>query len=399
MNDISSRAAIIVDSSQSTGALIPISWWIEYLDRHYELDVFLLHPSSVRLQSFLKKYPHVNVRPIYYQSRQSKKVIRYVLNIINRRLFTQGIDFISVPDFDKYKVICSNPISGAEAGNQIFLKRATSAHKIAVISDSLISTYEYKSVEQSHWQNRMIDKCKLQIIKLLNYERALLRNWDTIVVQSENDAIALAKSMTNKYRKRIQVLPNGCTRTPANQVLKHKVIVNRCEDIVIWSDNWRSAKVYANDFIVGLSKTNEQHHVKVLGSLKIDDLQSSQNVKIEALTWIPNLHAYLSGVRFMLVPAFKNFGLINRVIDAMNAGCITVADPSAFNGILGFEHGKHGYQLKDGGAAAQVVVELKNDLVALDTISQNASALIETRHSWQQHEEFFRELSGEHQEF
>ena len=78
---------------------------------------------------------------------------------------------------------------------------------------------------------------------------------------------------------------------------------------MIWGDNWRSARRFINNFLEGLSETNELHHVKLLGSLNVNEFTNLPNVEIEALDWVPDLHKYLSEVKYILVPEFKNFGL------------------------------------------------------------------------------------------
>ena len=46
----------------------------------------------------------------------------------------------------------------------------------------------------------------------------------------------------------------------------------------------------------------------------------------------------------LVAPIFKGFGLINKVVEAMAAGCLVVGDKTAFNGIESFKPNLHGCQ-------------------------------------------------------
>ena len=153
----------------------------------------MLNPRQNIYEKFQKSHPSVNCYTIYYKTHKISTILNFFNKIFLRRLFTRNIDFDRLPSFDEYKLICATPISGIEAGNQIFARRSSTAYKIGLISDSLLSTFDYISVEAIHRRIRILAKLKLVIVKFMKLERALLRDWDNLIVQSKKDASVLKK--------------------------------------------------------------------------------------------------------------------------------------------------------------------------------------------------------------
>jgi len=78
-------------------------------------------------------------------------------------------------------------------------------------------------------------------------------------------------------------------------------------------------------------------------------------------------------------PIFKNFGLINKTVEAMYCGCIVVGDKGAFNGLDDFKNGTHGHIVEGGNNFAKKILsiyETKNEDIGLrahDYIAESLS--------------------------
>ena len=67
-------------------------------------------------------------------------------------------------------------------------------------------------------------------------------------------------------------------------------------------------------------------------------------------------------------PIFKNFGLINKSIEAMYCGCIVIGDKGAFNGLDNFKNGTHGYIVEGANEFTKKILsvyEIKDEDIRL----------------------------------
>ena len=103
---------------------------------------------------------------------------------------------------------------------------------------------------------------------------------------------------------------------------------------------------------------------------------------IEYKTFIPDIIDVYKGKSVSVLPVFKGFGLINKVIESMAAGIPVVGDKSSFNGIDGFIDGTHGMVSEDNIGMANNVVKLLQDSNKKLEIADQARKLVRQQFGW-----------------
>jgi glycosyltransferase involved in cell wall biosynthesis len=84
----------------------------------------------------------------------------------------------------------------------------------------------------------------------------------------------------------------------------------------------------------------------------------------------------------MLAPVFKNYGLINKVIESMAAGVPVVGDSGSFNGIPGFKNGEHGIVANEAHEFVDAILALLSDVKICKEISESARKIALNHFSW-----------------
>ncbi|MEM8947296.1 MAG: glycosyltransferase family 4 protein [Planctomycetota bacterium] len=112
--------------------------------------------------------------------------------------------------------------------------------------------------------------------------------------------------------------------------------------------------------------------------------QSMAENEVEYVEFVEDLSDIYREHDVLIAPIFKGFGLINKVVEAMAAGCVVVGDATAFNGIPEFVAGQHGF-VADTAEEFQEI--LRNDLAdpnRLNEMRQAARSLMEKHFRWSQ---------------
>lgn len=85
----------------------------------------------------------------------------------------------------------------------------------------------------------------------------------------------------------------------------------------------------------------------------------------------------------MVAPIFKGYGIINKVLEAMAAGCLVVGDRTAFNGIDGFQDRVHGLVAETAEEFADQVCNVFESGDLLEDVRSRGRALIRDQFSWE----------------
>jgi polysaccharide biosynthesis protein PslH len=101
-------------------------------------------------------------------------------------------------------------------------------------------------------------------------------------------------------------------------------------------------------------------------------------------SFVPRLESVYEHAAIAISPVFKGFGLINKTLEPMASGIAVVGGQAAFNGIEGFEDGRHGVVCPraDARAFAQVLAPLMQDRQRQLAIGAAGRALVAGRFRW-----------------
>lgn len=177
-------------------------------------------------------------------------------------------------------------------------------------------------------------------------ESIIVRQADAILVQTEKDRQLFKKLLIN--RTPIEVVPNGlCHQVDEEEIINARnrqgvLLIASAEGIYADIIRWFLSRVWPE-----VLKRHPGARLHLLGKgvqklvTELQRLKARDSIRIE--TFQERLSAFYLKRDMAVCPVFKGYGLINKTIEALQHGCVTVGDPAAFNGINNFQSGYHGF--------------------------------------------------------
>ncbi|WP_180980509.1 glycosyltransferase [Vibrio diazotrophicus] len=224
---------------------------------------------------------------------------------------------------------------------------------------------------------------KLPLVYLV--ENYVIFKTNSILVQTNKEVEIYSKFFLNKTQ--VISVPNGTQfHSPIDSLTNHSI---RFGVGLVASFNSTYMKVvrwFLSNVWLEVIKIRPDFKLYVLGknSLEVKKFARDKIPEIENSIIIEPYHEdirdfYLK--RSVIVsPIFKGFGLINKTVEAMHCGCITIGDYTAFNGLDKFVDGIHGYQTDSADDfISRIIQSVDNPSVE---IRNKASELIEESLSW-----------------
>jgi glycosyltransferase involved in cell wall biosynthesis len=214
-------------------------------------------------------------------------------------------------------------------------------------------------------------------------ESAALAEFDLIFVQTETEKRWIDRISKGSLTKQTRVVTNG-----VNQTLFKKPIESGkpsflffgdmsgiYDDLVIWllKNVWvilRESVPNSNFHLIGKNASDN-----VLKLVHDDPLVNYQS-------YVENIEDVFLDKGIMLAPVFKDFGVINKVLESMAAGVPVVGDRTAFNGIVGFQNATHGIIADSPADMAAAAKRLVSDANLYEEIAAQARSLMQDNFSW-----------------
>lgn len=224
---------------------------------------------------------------------------------------------------------------------------------------------------------------KLPLVYLV--ETYLVHKSDAIIVQTKKEVEIYSRLFIPK--KKALRLPNGTQfDNTSSEFVAHD---NRFGIGIVASFNSTYMKVtrwFLTNVWLEVVRIRPDTKLYVVGKNAIEVKNYVREMMPEAETSII-IEPYYDDIRdfymkrsVIVSPIFKGFGLINKTVEAMHCGCITIGDKAAFNGIEAFEHEVHGYQTdKAEDFVSKIINAIDNPDLEM---RHNASSLIELSFSW-----------------
>lgn len=218
-------------------------------------------------------------------------------------------------------------------------------------------------------------------------ETVLCNSTDRILVQTTKD-----KYIFNCFlikNKNIVVTPN------ATQFSFQKSEVLSCDRsgvglVASFNDIYMKVVIWFIDNVwvdVINSSPNIKLHVLGKNSHRVFDYVASRYPRIQSSIivepYYENLSSFYSNISVVVSPIFKNYGLINKTIEAMLCGCIVIGDKAAFNGIDDFENGKHGFIADNSKVFSKTIQQVSSKSIREnEKIRLQANELISKSFDW-----------------
>lgn len=214
-------------------------------------------------------------------------------------------------------------------------------------------------------------------------EATSLSTSDLIFVQTETEKCWIDRISNGELNKKVRVVTNG-----VNDILFQLETVPGKPTFLFFGE---MSGVY-NDLVIWLLKnvwpilrnTVQDSVFRLVGKNASDNVLSivKKDPRIQYQSYVENIEDVFSERGVMLAPVFKDFGVINKVLESMAAGVPVVGDRTAFNGISGFQSGTHGLVADSSEKMAESAKRLIDDVAFYETVSARARLLMQENFSW-----------------
>lgn len=364
------------------GVTIPIAAFIDLLaSKGYRVDILVLNISEYNaLINNQAKGPVTSIAEI--RLKRSGRLAGLVLELVGRRALFEAWSLVGVLTGDKllthYDLVWASPIRAYALWLNIKSVLNISSHKImAAINDS----YALTLMELAKRKRNPLEKWlyNSRAIAMKGIEIELLKQADFIAVQSRREVNYFQKEFLSGESPAVIELKNGV----APQLFEDRADC-QCDILFVGSIDafyrpsldWFIREVY--------SKIDAPRpRFTIIGSgATAEDEKKFAEYSITYIPFVENIYEYYLKSKILIAPIFKGFGTINKVIEAMAAGCVVVGDPTAFNGIENFVANRDGLVANTPEEFLNAISNVLADPFLASEIEKNARTLMRNEFSW-----------------
>lgn len=225
----------------------------------------------------------------------------------------------------------------------------------------------------------------LRSIPMAKTEAKILSNYDLILVQTASEYRKLIQISHGGLEEKILVQSNG-----VNERLFTLPISSRATDILflgmlngMYKKNlhWFLDQVWPT--VKKICPITQFHVIGRNPSSDLYDILKADS-RIIYREFVPDICDAFNAKAVMIAPIFKNYGIINKVVEAMAAGVPVVGDAGCFNGIPGFKDGIHGYVANDPKDMAFAITTILNSSNVRKNTAVSARKLVLKHFCWPQ---------------
>ncbi len=294
-------------------------------------------------------------------------------------------EFISSSD-EKHPidVIHTEHLRGAKYG--LFLNKTTSLQKRPVsIWDSVdCISHLFGQLTQHKHSSAKIIPAKFDLLRTRPYEGWLLGQFDSVLVTSNVDKIALLSLYRGDDEPEVNVLPNGVdleyfspddqiARDPATLVVSGKMSYHANIEMVVH---------LVRDIMPVVWATRPEVKLCIVGKDPPEVISNlAQNPLIEVTNFVPDIRPYLRRATISVSPIVYGAGIQNKVLEAMACGVPVIATPQAISA-LQVRPGNEVCVADSPASFAQAILNLLNDPHLQKKLSLAGRSYVEKMHNW-----------------
>jgi glycosyltransferase involved in cell wall biosynthesis len=223
----------------------------------------------------------------------------------------------------------------------------------------------------------------LRSFSMASTECKFLLRYQLVLVQTQVEVEFLSQISGNVIKDRLLLLSNGVNDTlfslpldtRSDKLLFLGVMTGAYRENMLWflENVWPIIKQACPGI-----------QFKIVGECSCPVLLRKMNndADIQYRSYVADILSIFDGVAVMVSPVFKNYGLINKVVEAMAAGIVVVGDSGSFNGIPGFQPHVHGVVADRPQDMAEAVIHLLHSPLHRVEMSKRARELVRENFNW-----------------
>jgi polysaccharide biosynthesis protein PslH len=303
---------------------------------------------------------------------------------------TNGVHGKSKPHFNLVHV---EHLRGAQYG--IYLKGLLAGHPVPVVWDSvdcISHLFEQTATRSRSLMGRIM--ARLELNRTKQYESAMVKHFDQILVTSDTDkralgALAPSTPGTQGREAPITVLPNGvdleyfsCNGFTANGNGREPATI-LFSGKMSYHANLTSALYLIQEIMPRIWRHRPEARVVIAGKDPPPELcklgRSQPNVEITGT--VPDLRPYLHAATVAVSPVVYGAGIQNKVLEAMACGTPVIASTQAASALRTVE-GNDLLLADSTEAFVRHVLDLLADRTLQQNLSLHGRSYVEKHHNW-----------------
>lgn len=282
------------------------------------------------------------------------------------------------PLLSEYDLVWASPIRPFG----LFLKyhekiNIDAAYFMAAINDSYALTLYGLSNKQVGFLAKFTYRMRAHAMRSI--EKRMLKAADYIAVQSKREIDYFSCLYAGERAPKLIELKNGVSDylfQPRQEVEYDLIFVGSLDAFYRSSLDWFVREVYCN-----LPGPRPSFAIIGRGATE-DDILAFNMLSIKYFPYVDDISGFYLKSTILVAPIFKGFGTINKVIEAMAAGCVVIGDHTAFNGIDNFSHLSEGIVAESPSDFVRNINLILGDRELAKRIGGNARDLMRKDFSW-----------------
>lgn len=329
--------------------------------------------------------------PVVYLGRK-QRAARIANEMRGLDMYNQGWacrQSVALPETHHAEALLVSPFSAVAKWEATGLDRDTRFRsRVAAVSDCTTAEYYFRSA-QSFGSLKLavkgvLDRARSHRIAAI--EAKSLRRYHHVLMQTPKDVELMRRLVSVQLAERATPVPNGVRadffEISPSGTSKTAVFVAELSSEYAPVARWLVSEVWPR-----VMAQNPACRLLIVGRgaspALIETFEATQGVNHVA--YAPDLGALYSQAAIALSPVFKGYGLINKTLEAMASGVPVIGGAAAFNGIRGFENGRHGMVCRPGHTEdfVSAISSLMGNASLRSSLSANARALVAGQFRWE----------------
>ncbi|MHB1200379.1 MAG: glycosyltransferase family 4 protein [Polaromonas sp.] len=364
------------------GVTLPVANFIKlFAKKGFRVDLLLLGISDAEDHQNIE-LAHMVTEVVRIPLKRSERVFGLFLELIGKKALFEAWSVKRMPSGGRllahYDLVWASPIRSYALWLRLKSMLGTEANRVvAAINDSYTLTLMELSKRKETAFKRWGYICRASAMR--GIERRLLAKADLVGVQSKREIDFFRLDFPLGQRPEVIELKNGVAPNlfkARDAVVYDLLFVGSLDDFYRPTLDWFVREVYSkmeiprpSFAIIGAGATDE-------------DIKKFADFSIEYFPFVEDIYHFYLTSRILVAPIFKGYGTINKVIEAMAAGCVVVGDKTAFNGLENFVPNRDALVAESSSEFLDCITEMLADSSRAEVMGKNARKLMHKDFSW-----------------
>ncbi len=327
--------------------------------------------------------------PVVYLSRR-RRAARIVNEICGIDMYNQGWECrqpTSLPESHQAESLLVSPFSAVAKWEAAGLDRGF-RWRVAAVSDCTTAEYYFRGAQGfgsiKLAAKGLLDRARSS--RIARVEANSLRRYHHVLMQTPRDIELMRQLVSAELADRATAAPNGVRaeffELAPGGAGNTAVFIAELSSEYAPVAHWLAAEVWPR-----VTARNPSLRLMIVGRGASPSLTAAFEAAegVNHIEFVDDLGSLYSTAAVAICPVFKGYGLINKALEAMASGVPVIGGAAAFNGVRGFEDGRHGIVCRPRHTDdfVSAISRLMSDASLRSSLGANARALIADQFRWE----------------